>query len=141
MRSAESIGSPSFSPFQGAKRDAWARHVREPPPDDQFSGRPDHLLAEALNEANQRLEALSRCDGLTGLVNRRYFDAVLHNEWRRAARSGETLALVMLDVDFFKKYNDHYGHLEGDQCLRTVAESADRVARLAAALADGWSVR
>ncbi len=99
----------------------------------------DKVIArtQALNEANQRLEALSRCDGLTGLVNRRYFDEVLHNEWRRAARSGETLALVMLDVDFFKKYNDHYGHLEGDQCLRTVAEvlgatvcrAGDQVAR------------
>ena len=75
----------------------------------------------ALEEANRRLEALSRTDGLTGIANRRRFDEVLASEWARSQRSGEPLALAMLDIDWFKAYNDHYGHLAGDDCLRSVA--------------------
>ncbi|MCO5110381.1 MAG: diguanylate cyclase [Burkholderiaceae bacterium] len=75
----------------------------------------------ALEKANRRLEALSRTDGLTGIANRRRFDEVLASEWARSQRSGEPLALAMLDIDWFKAYNDHYGHLAGDDCLRSVA--------------------
>jgi diguanylate cyclase (GGDEF)-like protein len=75
-----------------------------------------------LEESNRKLAALSTTDGLTGVSNRRGFDLALEAEWRRAARTGQTLALSMLDVDYFKKYNDHYGHQAGDQCLRTVAD-------------------
>ncbi|WP_343728793.1 diguanylate cyclase [Duganella sp.] len=75
-----------------------------------------------LEESNRKLAALSTTDGLTGVSNRRGFDLALEAEWRRAARTGQTLALSMLDVDYFKKYNDHYGHLAGDAALRTVAE-------------------
>src|SRR5471032_269536 len=75
-----------------------------------------------LEESNRKLAALSTTDGLTGVSNRRGFDLALEAEWRRAARTGQTLALSMLDVDYFKKYNDHYGHLAGDSTLRTVAE-------------------
>lgn len=75
-----------------------------------------------LEESNRKLAALSTTDGLTGVGNRRGFDSALEAEWRRAARSGQTLALLMLDVDYFKKYNDQYGHLAGDAALRTVAE-------------------
>jgi diguanylate cyclase (GGDEF)-like protein len=90
-----------------------------------------------LEESNRKLAALTTTDGLTGVSNRRGFDLALENEWRRAARTGQTLALAMLDVDHFKKYNDRYGHLAGDTCLRTVAElitthgrrSTDLVAR------------
>jgi diguanylate cyclase (GGDEF)-like protein len=67
------------------------------------------------------LRALALMDGLTGIANRRYFDTSLASEWRRGARRGEPLALLMIDVDFFKHYNDHYGHLAGDDCLRQVA--------------------
>jgi diguanylate cyclase (GGDEF)-like protein len=66
---------------------------------------------------------LSYVDGLTGLANRRRFDEVLGEEWRRAARSGLPLSLVMLDIDFFKRYNDRYGHQRGDDCLRRVAST------------------
>lgn len=76
----------------------------------------------ALEAANERLTALSLTDGLTGVANRRRFDEVLGSEWRRAQRSGAGLVLVMIDVDWFKPYNDHYGHQAGDACLRRVAE-------------------
>ncbi len=83
-----------------------------------------------LHAANKRLEALSNSDGLTGLANRRYFDQRLADEWRRVARDGEPLAVAMIDVDWFKKYNDCYGHLAGDQCLQLVAKSlAEHVCR------------
>ncbi|MBJ7313318.1 diguanylate cyclase [Rugamonas sp. CCM 8940] len=75
-----------------------------------------------LEESNRKLAALSTTDGLTGVANRRGFDLALEREWRRAERTGQTVALTMLDVDHFKKYNDHYGHLAGDACLRAVAE-------------------
>jgi diguanylate cyclase (GGDEF)-like protein len=75
-----------------------------------------------LEDSNAKLAALSSTDGLTGINNRRGFDAALESEWRRAARNGYPLALAMLDVDHFKAYNDHYGHQAGDHCLRRVAE-------------------
>lgn len=76
---------------------------------------------EELQILNRKLEALSTTDGLTGIANRRHFDNMLESEWSRAARSGQPLALALLDVDWFKKYNDHYGHQAGDECLRRVA--------------------
>jgi len=60
-------------------------------------------------------------DGLTGVYNRRYFDEHLQTEWARAARVGSTLSVALVDVDFFKRYNDHYGHQAGDECLRRVS--------------------
>ncbi|MBP2654371.1 MAG: diguanylate cyclase [Firmicutes bacterium] len=68
------------------------------------------------------LEKQSRIDGLTGIANRRYLDEVLNIEWKRALRNGDTLALILLDIDYFKKYNDYYGHLVGDDCLREVGK-------------------
>jgi diguanylate cyclase (GGDEF)-like protein len=74
-----------------------------------------------LAASNAKLAELSLTDGLTGLTNRRGFDAGLADAWARALRSGEPVALAMLDVDHFKLYNDEYGHQAGDQCLREVA--------------------
>lgn len=74
-----------------------------------------------LKLARDILQSRAWVDGLTGLANRRRFDEFLAQEWRRAIRNQTALALVMLDVDFFKRYNDHYGHLAGDACLRQVA--------------------
>jgi diguanylate cyclase (GGDEF)-like protein len=74
-----------------------------------------------LEEANHRLQHLSSVDGLTGIANRRQFDEALDSEWRRAYRNDTSLALVMLDLDEFKRFNDAYGHQRGDECLRQVA--------------------
>lgn len=76
---------------------------------------------EQLQVSNHKLEILSTTDGLTGLFNRRHFDAVLQAECQRAQRSGQSLTVAMLDVDWFKNYNDHYGHPAGDACLTQVA--------------------
>ncbi len=82
-----------------------------------------------LEESNRKLSALSATDGLTGIANRRRFDETFSQEWNRAARTGQTLALVLFDVDLFKNYNDHYGHLKGDDCLRKVAQLLNGHAR------------
>jgi diguanylate cyclase (GGDEF)-like protein len=76
-----------------------------------------------LKAANQALEALSRHDALTGLANRRHFDQLKEVEFRRAMRHKTPLAVLMCDVDFFKIYNDTYGHMNGDQCLQQIAET------------------
>ena len=79
----------------------------------------NHLL---LKRQTDLLRTLSFIDGLTGIANRRRFDEVLLREWRRCARAQLPLSLIMLDVDQFKPYNDHYGHQAGDECLRAVAQ-------------------
>jgi diguanylate cyclase (GGDEF)-like protein len=90
---------------------------------------------QELGEANRQLEILSSTDALTKLANRRRFAEILDLEWARATRSGQPISIVLLDIDHFKKYNDHYGHLGGDDCLRQVgaaiAESARRATDLA----------
>jgi diguanylate cyclase (GGDEF)-like protein len=75
-----------------------------------------------LQVANQKLAALSTSDGLTGIANRRRFDEVAGVEWARSARSGQPLALLLMDVDQFKSYNDSYGHPAGDEALKQVAQ-------------------
>lgn len=76
-----------------------------------------------LAESNSVLQRLSVLDGLTGISNRRHFDEMLDQEWKRASREKTQLSLVLLDIDFFKKYNDNYGHQGGDDCLRQVASA------------------
>jgi diguanylate cyclase (GGDEF)-like protein len=75
----------------------------------------------ALEQHNQALKTLAESDGLTGLANRRLFEDALAGELARARRGGSEFALILADVDFFKKYNDSYGHVAGDDCLRKVA--------------------
>ena len=78
------------------------------------------------------LQRISMIDGLTGIANRRRFDEALEREWRRCHRSDSPLSLILVDVDFFKNYNDHYGHLAGDECLKKVAAAmADQNRRAA----------
>lgn len=91
----------------------------------------------ALCKANLELERLATLDGLTQVANRRRFDEYLSQEWRRVAREQQYLSLILCDVDYFKSYNDHYGHQAGDACLKRVAAAmrntlkrpADLVAR------------
>lgn len=78
---------------------------------------------EALRTANRQLEVLSRHDPLTGLFNRRHFDQVKEEEFQRALRNGQPLSLLVCDIDYFKAFNDQYGHAAGDQCLRDVAQA------------------
>ena len=82
-----------------------------------------HQLEVVKNE----LEALSNCDGLTGIANRRYFDKVLEREWNAARREHKSISLILFDIDYFKKYNDTYGHLAGDDCLCRVVTAAVEV--------------
>lgn len=74
-----------------------------------------------LEEANKKLKLLSSIDGLTNIGNRRHFDRFLNKEWYRAIRDSHPISLLMIDVDNFKAYNDNYGHLAGDDCLKKVA--------------------
>ena len=89
-----------------------------------------------LRSANEELLAMSETDALTNLANRRKFDLAYESEWERALRLQQPMAVVILDVDDFKQYNDRYGHQEGDNCLRTLAqvlrEHARRVMDVAA---------
>ncbi|AVF56642.1 UNVERIFIED_ORG: two-component system chemotaxis family response regulator WspR [Pseudomonas parafulva] len=78
---------------------------------------------QQLLDSNLMLQRLMNSDGLTGLSNRRHFDEYLELEWRRAMREQQQLSLLMIDVDYFKAYNDTFGHLAGDEALRRVAEA------------------
>lgn len=84
------------------------------------------VAEEKVREATQLLRELSHMDGLTGICNRRFFDESLDKELKRAARERTPLSLVMLDIDFFKAYNDTYGHQGGDQCLKSFANALSR---------------
>jgi len=81
-----------------------------------------------LKLAYDEMEALATIDALTGVGNRRLFDDFLETEWARLLRSGESIAVLMMDVDHFKRYNDDFGHLAGDTCLRAVAQAISRTA-------------
>src|SRR5690606_11358927 len=92
--------------------------------------RREHLHARLLVLDNERIQALANqlerlsfLDGLTGLANRRYFDSSLDKAWRSCQRDNLPLTVIMLDVDFFKPYNDFYGHQRGDQVLRDLAQT------------------
>lgn len=84
---------------------------------------------KALEAVNEELRRLSSLDGLTGIANRRYFDSYLVQAWNQDKRDSHELSLVMLDVDFFKLFNDTYGHLAGDDCLRQVAQAIRSVVK------------
>jgi diguanylate cyclase (GGDEF)-like protein len=75
----------------------------------------------ALKQKNDELAKQAFSDELTGLVNRRHFNTLFHQEWHRGRRNKSPLSLIMIDVDHFKNFNDHYGHPQGDRCLQSVA--------------------
>ncbi len=82
---------------------------------------------QQLKEANLELQRLNTIDGLTGVSNRRHFNEYMDAEWKRAIRAQTPLALLMIDVDNFKQYNDTYGHLAGDEVLKKIAQTAQNV--------------
>jgi diguanylate cyclase (GGDEF)-like protein len=79
-----------------------------------------------LEQMNEELRKLNNLDGLTGIANRRYHEETLVREWRRCQRNNSSLSAIMIDIDHFKNYNDHYGHVAGDQCLREVAQALQK---------------
>lgn len=81
------------------------------------------LVNDRLREANQRLTTLSRTDGLLDIANRAYLDEVMEVEWQRAMRNTHPIALLLADIDHFKLFNDTYGHIAGDDCLKAVAQA------------------
>tara|TARA_R110002073_G_scaffold68403_1_gene170002 strand:+ start:122833 stop:123789 length:957 start_codon:yes stop_codon:yes gene_type:complete len=83
---------------------------------------------EAVTRLQKELEDLSYKDGLTGVANRRMFDSLLDKEWASARRTIQPISLIMMDIDFFKEFNDHYGHIAGDDCLRRVGRVLEKVA-------------
>lgn len=98
---------------------------------------PLKINQQKLEEANEKLHRLSFMDGLTDVANRRFFDEYLDREWKRAVENKTPVLLILLDIDFFKNYNDTYGHQSGDECLKQVAialkgtlkRSVDTIAR------------
>ncbi len=78
-----------------------------------------------LKRKTDMLQNLSAMDGLTGIPNRRKFDETFEEEWRRSVREKGVISVIMMDIDYFKKYNDNYGHGEGDRCLRLVSSALD----------------
>ena len=95
-----------------------------------------HRIENDLKRASRKIENLANMDGLTNLFNRRYFDKKLSEEFSRLQRTSQPLSLIIADLDFFKLYNDTYGHQAGDDCLRTVAsilkKAAGRISDIAA---------
>ena len=112
--------APGLDLVYSAGRDISRQVKRE---DEQIK-----LIAE-LERTREKLRNLSNKDPLTGLANRRLFEKAYKAEWRRAKRAGESLALLMADIDNFKIYNDTYGHQAGDECLRQVARAMARMGR------------
>jgi diguanylate cyclase (GGDEF)-like protein len=86
-------------------------------------------IALEMHRLNEQLTRLSTTDALTDVGNRRLFDQTLKAEWARASRRGEAIGLLMIDIDHFKEYNDHYGHPAGDACLRQIARMIGEAVR------------
>ncbi|HHY81650.1 MAG TPA: GGDEF domain-containing protein [Clostridiales bacterium] len=95
------------------------------------------LINMQLQEANQKLKIMSMTDSLTGVINRLNFETIINDEWSRCKRHSIPLSLIMVDIDFFKQFNDNYGHQAGDNCIKLIADvlkayakrSSDKVAR------------
>jgi len=96
-----------------------------------------HLLFE-LQTTHIALQALAETDQLTNIANRRHFDRKFKVEWRRAMRDKNPISMMMIDVDFFKKYNDSYGHQEGDKCLQEIAKALESITNRPADLASRY---
>jgi len=126
---AYDFAAKPIQPSELLARVRAALHVRHEM--DRCKAREAELLGAAheLQRLNEELHRLAVLDELTGISNRRFFNLLLEQEWGRAAREVHPLSLVMIDIDFFKNYNDHYGHPRGDDCLRRVAGTLSALTR------------
>jgi diguanylate cyclase (GGDEF)-like protein len=95
----------------------------------RFLSRKVAQQAAALKAANDKLQRLADIDGLTQVANRRRFDEFLNQEWHRLKREQTPLSLILCDVDYFKLYNDRYGHLAGDKCLKQIAQALEKTVK------------
>jgi len=86
-------------------------------------------LEDIVEDRTKELKALSYQDGLTDIANRRKFEQSLDQEWHRAMRHQESLSLILIDIDYFKRYNDNYGHIQGDDCLKQVAQILSKISQ------------
>ncbi|MFW6335000.1 MAG: GGDEF domain-containing protein [Desulfosalsimonas sp.] len=123
LNSPEFKQNPFFQPYHDLL-DEYKKLFRQTRRLVKMSDRMQKDLNELNAELQKHKEILSQMsyvDGLTGIANRRKFNEVIEAEWKRAARSAAPLALIILDLDFFKPYNDNYGHSAGDECLVQVA--------------------
>ena len=107
----------SSAEFEGLQLEAM-EYINKPVNPSTLRMRVRNLVRLKLMQ--DQLMHLSTHDALTGIANRRHFDEVLEREWRRAMRARDPISLIMFDVDHFKQFNDHYGHIEGDHCLQQV---------------------
>ncbi|MFK8252202.1 sensor domain-containing diguanylate cyclase [Ancylobacter terrae] len=121
--------APDGSPARVLATSVDITHQKEIERELEATIRQRKALEHDLVLANRRLRMLAEIDSLTELPNRRKFDKVLEREFRRVRRDNPTMALLMIDVDYFKKFNDLYGHPAGDECLRSVAEALQHVVR------------
>lgn len=136
-RDVEAPGPGSSLELRIVRRDGavrWISHTCRPAYDAQgrLTGvRASNRDISKMKELETELTRLSYQDALTGVANRRYFDSELGSEWRRAMRMRSPISLVMVDIDHFKAFNDHYGHQEGDKCLQAVASTLAGIAKRA----------
>jgi diguanylate cyclase (GGDEF)-like protein len=91
-------------------------------------------IERLLIHANKNLEKIANLDALTGIANRRFFNEILSQEWQRCNRENTFLALILCDLDYFKNYNDYYGHQKGDECLKSFAQIINSCVKRAADL-------
>ncbi len=129
LNSSDFTGNPLLQPYHdllGEYKKLFRQTRRLVKMSDRMQKDLNELNAE-LQQHKEILSQMSYVDGLTGIANRRRFNEAIENEWKRAARSKTPLALIILDLDFFKPYNDNYGHSAGDQCLVQVARGLSEV--------------
>ncbi len=132
LREAFEAGAMDYieKPFKGVEVIARIRSALKLKREIEQRKRQTQKLMEAtkeLQEANNRLRLMSFQDALTGLHNRRYFDEFLDKEFARAKRNRTPIAMIMIDIDYFKPYNDYFGHQAGDDCLKQIASAFAKV--------------
>lgn len=134
LEEAFAAGAMDFIPKAGSPNELLARvrsACRLKHELDNRKAREQELLQVTLQlkELNAELQRLAILDELTGVANRRFFNHLFSQEWARATREMIPLSLLMIDIDYFKKYNDHYGHQQGDNCLKVVATALSSLAK------------